>query len=126
MRILVIDDIPSIRILVRQFLRRRQETLVLEEAGSCQEALEKAKRLSPDIILTDLSLPDGNGLEVARQVKEMLPKSAVYLFSAYEVDEIRDLKTLKPPADGFIKKSDLKTGLNAMVTKEFERRVKIR
>jgi DNA-binding NarL/FixJ family response regulator len=123
MRILVIDDIPSIRNLVRQFLKRRQETLVLDEAGSCQEALEKAQRLSPDIILTDLSLPDGNGLEVARQVKKMLPKSAVYLFSAYEVDEIRDLKTLKPPADGFIQKSNLKIGLNAMVAKEFERRM---
>ncbi len=123
MRILVIDDISSIRILVRQFLKKHREELVFEEAGSCQEALEKAKRLSPDVILTDLCLPDGNGLDVAKQLKEMLPKSAIYIFSAYEVGKIRDLQTLKSLADGVIQKSNLKTELNAMVIKELERRV---
>jgi DNA-binding NarL/FixJ family response regulator len=126
LRILVIDDISSIRILVRQFLKKHQEELVLEEAGSCQEALEKAKRLSPDVILTDLCLPDGNGLDVAKQLKEMLPKSAIYIFSAYEVGKIRDLQTLKSLADGVIQKSNLKTELHAMVIKELERRVQTR
>ncbi|MFZ1979001.1 MAG: response regulator transcription factor [Bacteroidota bacterium] len=121
--ILIIDDILSVRTLVRLFLKEHQDMLVFEEAGSCQEALEKAKRISPDIILTDMSLPDGSGLDVAKQVKEMLPKTGVYLFSAYELDEIRHLTTLKSPVDGFIQKSELKAELHAMIVKEFERRV---
>jgi hypothetical protein len=60
---------------------------------------------------------------VAKQLKEMLPKSAIYIFSAYEVGKIRDLQTLKSLADGVIQKSNLKTELNAMVIKELERRV---
>ena len=48
----------------------------------------------------------------------------VYLFSAYEVDEIRDLRTLRSSSDGFIQKSNLKLELNVMILKELERQKK--
>jgi DNA-binding NarL/FixJ family response regulator len=123
LRILVVDDIQSVRILVGQFLKKYQDELMFEEAESFREALEQAKKLKPDIVLTDMSLSDGSGVELARRVKEILPKTAVYLFSAYEVDEIRELHTLKSPADGFIQKSNLKLELHEMIMKELNRKM---
>ncbi|MFZ1977364.1 MAG: response regulator transcription factor [Bacteroidota bacterium] len=124
LKVFIIDDIQSMRMLVAQFLKRHKEVEVVGMAEGCTEALQKIKQLHPDVVLTDLSLSDGSGIDVVRQVKEILPKTSVYLFSAYEVDEIRDLRTLRSSSDGFIQKSNLKLELNVMILKELERQKK--
>ena len=121
LKIFIVDDIPSMRMLVTQFLKRHKEVEVVGEAEGCSEAIQKIKKLHPDIVITDLSLSEGSGVDVAKQVKEVFPNTAVYLFSAYEVNEIRDLRTLRSPSDGFIQKSNLKLELNIMILKELER-----
>ena len=122
LRVFIVDDIPSMRVLVGQFLKKHKDVVIVGEAGGCEEAIQKIRQAGPDVVLTDMSLSDGSGVEVARRVKEMMPETSVYLFSAYEVDEIRELQSLQSPADGFIQKSNMKPELEAMIVKEFTAR----
>jgi DNA-binding NarL/FixJ family response regulator len=68
-----------------------------------------------------VSLPGASGVEVARKIKSMLPNIYVYLCSAYQLDEYRELN-LESPADGFIQKSSMKSELQEMIRKELERK----
>jgi DNA-binding NarL/FixJ family response regulator len=121
LKILIVDDMDSMRLLVTQYLRRIDEVTVVGQAVDGEEAIRKAKESNPDIILMDISLPGGSGVEVTRKIKALLPKVRVYLFSAYEVDEFREIID-NSPADGFIQKSCLKPELIEMIQKELERR----
>jgi DNA-binding NarL/FixJ family response regulator len=119
-KILVVDDMPSMRLLVTEYLRRITN-IVIREAGNGDEALAQVKEFSPDIVLMDISLAGMSGVEVTRKIKSEFPHVRVYLFSAYDADEYRDLK-INSPSDGFIQKSRLKTELQEMIQKEFERK----
>ncbi len=121
LKILIVDDMDSMRMLVVQYLRRNESVVVVGEACNAEQALAKTEELSPDIVLMDISLAGVSGVEVTRQIKAILPSVRVYLFSAYEVDEFREL-VMNSPADGFIQKSSIKPELIAMINNELERR----
>jgi DNA-binding NarL/FixJ family response regulator len=95
--------------------------LVVGEASNGEEALTKVQESQPDVVIMDMSLPGGSGVEVARKIKSMFPNIYVYLCSAYELNEFRELN-LDSPADGFIQKSSMKPELQAMIKKESERK----
>ncbi|MCX7985149.1 MAG: response regulator transcription factor [Bacteroidetes bacterium] len=122
LKILVVDDIPSMRSLVVQFLKKHQEIEIVGEATNGSEAVTFTREKQPDIVLVDVSLPDKSGLDVAKELKEHNPALGVYLFSAYDADEIRDFHNELPSADGFIHKANLKTELGDMIKKERTRR----
>ena len=83
------------------------------------------KEFSPDVVLMDISLAGTNGVEVTRKIKSDFPNIRVYLFSAYDVDEYRDLQK-DSPCDGFIQKSRLKSELQQMIQTEMERKSALR
>ncbi len=120
LKVLIVDDMASMRILVTEYLRRIAN-IVVGEASNGDEAISQVKEFSPDIVLMDISLAGTSGLEVTRKIKSGFPTVRIYLFSAYDVDEYRDLK-YDSPIDGFIQKSRLKTELQQMVQTEFERK----
>ena len=72
-RILVVDDNPHIRLLLRSFVESKTKFIVCGEARHGTEAIEKAQHLQPDLILLDLSLPLMNGAEAAVVLNGMLP-----------------------------------------------------
>ncbi len=74
LKVFIVDDIPSMRMLVIQFLKRHKEVEVVGEADGCSEAIQKIKQLHPDVVITDLSLSDGNGVDVVKQVKAIFPE----------------------------------------------------
>jgi DNA-binding NarL/FixJ family response regulator len=121
LKVLVVDDMASMRMLVTEYLRRTANVAVVGESGTGDEALIQVAELTPDIVLMDISLSGMSGVEVTRKIKSKYPGVRVYLFSAYEVDEYRDLK-INSPADGFIQKSRLKTELQQMIQSELERK----
>jgi DNA-binding NarL/FixJ family response regulator len=121
LKVLVVDDTDSMRMLVVQYLQRLDSVLVVGEASNGEEAVSKARELSPDLVLMDISLSGTSGVEVTRKIKSTMPNVRVYLFSAYDADEFSDL-THNSPADGFIQKSFLKKELMDMVRKELERK----
>ncbi|HEU5424149.1 MAG TPA: response regulator transcription factor [Nitrolancea sp.] len=82
-RILIVDDHALVRDGTRQLLEKEPELEVVGEAGRAEEALELARRLQPDLVLLDLALPDLNGIEVARRLREITPQTKVIVLSAY-------------------------------------------
>jgi DNA-binding NarL/FixJ family response regulator len=123
LRILIVDDLEYIRKLVRQFLSKNSDVFITGEAGSGDEALEEVKRNCPDVILLDMSLPNISGIEVAKQIRALLPEVRIYFFSAYDLEEFKDM-VKESIADGFIQKSGLKVELEQMVKTELERKKK--
>jgi DNA-binding NarL/FixJ family response regulator len=121
LKILLVDDLEAMRSLVRLFLRRHPSIEVVAEASNGQQALELCKQHLPDIVLCDISLPGSSGVEVSEQLKKLYPTMRVYLYSAFEMSEYRELE-LNSPVDGFIQKSALKTELAAMIERELERK----
>jgi DNA-binding NarL/FixJ family response regulator len=81
--ILICDDNPNIRYLLRVFIETQTPFKVCGEAGHGTEAIEKAKKLQPDLVLLDLSMPVMTGAEAASVLKTMLPRAKVVLFSMH-------------------------------------------
>ena len=121
LRILIVDDIPSMRLLMKQYLRMNEAVIVVGEASDGAEALSKAQESQPDVVILDVSLPGISGVEAARKIKSFLPNTYIYLCSAYQLNEYKELN-LDSPADGFIEKSNMKPELQAMIQKELKRK----
>ncbi len=121
LRILIVDDTPSMRLLIKHYFRKSEAVTVVGEARNGEEALRIAKESKPDVIILDMSMPGESGVEVARKMKSLSPDICVYLCSAYELNEFRELH-LDSPADGYIQKSRMKQELQAMIRKELERK----
>ena len=81
--ILICDDNPNIRYLLRVFVETKTPFKICGEAGHGTEAIEKAKKLQPDLILLDLSMPVLGGAEAAGVLKAMLPRTKIILFSMH-------------------------------------------
>jgi DNA-binding NarL/FixJ family response regulator len=121
LRILIVDDMASMRLLMKQYLRMNEAVIVVGEASDGEEALRMVQESRPDVVILDVSLPGESGVEVARKIKSFLSNTYVYLCSAYQLNDYRELK-LDSPADGFIQKSSMKPELQAMIQKELERK----
>jgi len=81
--VLVADDHPTVRHLIRSAFENKADFVVCGEARNGQEAVEKAEALRPDLVVLDLSMPGMNGLAAARLLKQSTPSITVILFSDY-------------------------------------------
>jgi two-component system, chemotaxis family, chemotaxis protein CheY len=81
--ILIADDSIFIRKALCTLFEREEDFEVCGEAENGKEAIARAKKLRPDLILLDLSMPVMNGLDAARVLKKVMPKVPVILFSEY-------------------------------------------
>jgi two-component system, NarL family, response regulator NreC len=82
-RILIADDSASVRSVIREFLKDVEEVEVCGEAVDGLDAIEQAKKLKPDLVLLDLSMPQMNGAEVASILKKTAPDVLIILFTMY-------------------------------------------
>jgi DNA-binding NarL/FixJ family response regulator len=81
--VLIVDDSPDVRHIVRTFLERDAAFSVCGEAPDGLEAIKQAQELNPDLVLLDLSMPGMNGIETAMVLRRLLPKVHIVLFSNY-------------------------------------------
>ena len=81
--ILLVDDNPNIRHLLRVYVETQTSFKICGEAGHGVEAIEKARELQPDLVLLDLSMPVLGGTEAASVLKTMLPRTKIILFSMH-------------------------------------------
>jgi DNA-binding NarL/FixJ family response regulator len=80
-RVLVADDHPIIRKAVRSVLQAQPHFEVCGEAEDGAQAIQEAKKLTPDVIVLNINMPVLNGFEAAREIKTILPKSAIVILS---------------------------------------------
>lgn len=81
--VLIVDDSPTIRSLIRSFLTNQPGIVVCGEAVDGVDAIEKAKMLSPDLVLLDLAMPRMNGVEAAFVLRGAMPNLRLILFTMY-------------------------------------------
>jgi CheY-like chemotaxis protein len=82
--VLVADDSPSTRLSVRRLLEGRHPELSIQEAIDGLDAIQKAEKLKPDLILLDLNMPRLNGAEAASALKSLLPDTPIILFTVFQ------------------------------------------
>jgi len=110
LRILVADDHELVRRGIRGLLRARRGWTVVGEAMNGREAVEKANRLKPDVAILDISMPDLDGLQATRQIREAVPTTEVIALTMHESDQMVR-RVLDAGALGYVLKSDLATQL---------------
>ena len=81
--VLIVDDYPAVRSAIRAGLERYPGFFVCGEAVDGADAIEKATKLKPDLILLDLSMPGINGMETAPVLKRLMPSVLIVAFSMY-------------------------------------------
>jgi DNA-binding NarL/FixJ family response regulator len=85
--VVIADDHPKMRRGIRTILEKSGRIQVLAEAGDGREALALVHRLEPDILILDVEMPEMNGLEVARQLKQGQSSTRFLALSAYDDPE---------------------------------------
>jgi DNA-binding NarL/FixJ family response regulator len=106
LRILVADDHELVRRGIRGLLCSRRGWTVIAEAVNGREAVEKANRLKPDVVILDVSMPDLDGLQATRRIRETVPTTEVVVLTMHESDQMVR-RVLDAGALGFVLKSDL-------------------
>ena len=102
-RVLIADDHPIFRQGIRRILEAEPDIEVIAEVADGKQAIGLARALAPDVVLVDVHMPNGDGLEVARTVKLHLPRTAVILLTAYD-DEEQLFQAIKVGAAAFFLK----------------------
>ena len=113
-RILVVDDFEKFRQFVVEMLGKRPELQVVGEASDGLEALQKAVELRPDLILLDISLPSLNGIEVARQMRSLVPESKIIFLTRESSSDVVQ-EALGLGARGYVNKNMVLADLFAAV-----------
>jgi DNA-binding NarL/FixJ family response regulator len=102
-RLLVVDDHEVVRQGLVALLDRREGFEVVAEAGTVAEAIERAQRHEPDIVVMDVRLPDGSGVEACREIRAERPETRVVMLTSYP-DEEAVLSAIVAGASGYLLK----------------------
>jgi two-component system, NarL family, response regulator DevR len=87
LRVLVVDDHEIVRQGLAALLERRQQFQVVGQAGTMAGAVEQARRLQPDLVLMDIRLPDGSGIQACREIRDESPTIPVVFLTSSPDDE---------------------------------------
>lgn len=90
-RVLLVDDNAVVRFFVRQLFESQPEFEISGEAENGSDAVEKAEKLKPALIILDLIMPVMNGLDAAPLLKKLLPDTMIILFTQQEGSEVERL-----------------------------------
>lgn len=88
LRILIVDDHEVVRLGLRTLLSNQANFIVVDEAASAKDAIEKAVQHRPDVVVMDIRMPGDNGIEACRAIKAHLPNTEVLMLTSYAEDEM--------------------------------------
>jgi two-component system response regulator DevR len=103
LRLLVVDDHEVVRQGLVSLLDRREHFQVVAEAGTAAEAVEMARKFEPDLVVMDVRLPDGSGIEACREIRAEFPATRVVILTSYP-DEEAVLSAIIAGASGYLLK----------------------
>ena len=103
LKILIADDHAIVRKGLKQILSNNADMTVAGEAASGAQALEMIRNEDWDVVLLDISMPDGNGLDTLKQVKKEKPDLPILMLSIYPEDQYA-IRTIKAGVSGYLTK----------------------
>jgi two-component system NarL family response regulator len=86
-RILIVDDHPVVREGLAVLIERREDMTVVGEASNGREAIEQFRRLTPDVTLLDLRMPEVDGITAIAGIREQAPTARIIVLTGYDSDE---------------------------------------
>ncbi|MGZ6391848.1 MAG: response regulator, partial [Ktedonobacterales bacterium] len=113
-RVLLADDHDILRDGLRMLLEMASDIQVVGEARTGREAVAEAERLHPDVVLMDISMPELDGVEAARRIRQQMPEVRVLFLTMHEADEYF-FRALQAGAAGYVIKRTASADLLAAV-----------
>lgn len=113
-RVLLVDDHTVLRAGLRALLEAEDDIVVVGEAGTGEEGVEAVKRLKPDVVVMDLTMPGMGGLGALRQINALQLKSRVLVLTMHAEDEYL-LAVLEAGGNGFVRKTSADHDLTAAI-----------
>jgi two-component system, NarL family, response regulator DevR len=87
LRVMLVDDHEVVRSGVRALLQETEDIIVTAEAGTVREAVDEAVRARPDVVVMDVRLADGSGIEATREIRARHPNTRVVMLTSFADDE---------------------------------------
>jgi DNA-binding NarL/FixJ family response regulator len=103
LKILLVDDHEVVRVGVRALIDRQPDMEVVGEASTVREAVYQAERLAPDVVVLDIRMPGGHGLDACRQIKAWRPETRIIILTSFPDDEVL-FDAIGAGADGYVLK----------------------
>ncbi|MFA5438692.1 response regulator [Dehalococcoides sp.] len=103
-KVLLADDHVIVREGTRELIQRESGMMVVGEASDGVEAVEMSMKVHPDVVVMDIAMPRLNGIEATKQIKQLLPTTAILILTAYESEQYI-LAILEAGAAGFLLKN---------------------
>jgi len=113
-KVLIVDDHPVVREGLAQRINRERDLTVCGEAQTARDALRAVASLQPDIVVLDLSLPSGHGLELIKDLKPLMPDLRVLVFTMHD-ESIFAERALRAGARGYVMKQEAPERLLAAI-----------
>jgi DNA-binding NarL/FixJ family response regulator len=113
-RVLIADDHALVRGGIRALVEKIEGMIVVGEAGKGSEAIDLVSELKPDLMLLDITMPDGGGFEVLDQVTKNFPEILVIVLTVHDAGEYA-IRALNEGAAGFLPKSAASTELEQAI-----------
>jgi DNA-binding NarL/FixJ family response regulator len=102
--IFISDDSPIVRIRLEQILGEIEGIKIIGEAQDVRESIELINKLKPDVVIQDIRMPDGSGIDVLRTIKASIPTVKVIILTNYPYPQYKSI-CIKNGADYFFDKS---------------------
>ena len=102
-KVLIVDDHEIVRKGLVMLISRQEDLVVAGEAGAATEAVQKARDLSPDVVVLDIRMPDGSGVEACRDIRAENPDVKVLMLTSYS-DEEAVMGSIMAGASGYLLK----------------------
>jgi two-component system, NarL family, response regulator DevR len=109
-RLLIVDDHKVVRLGLITMFSRHRGVQIVADVGTMAEAVEEARRLKPDVILMDVRLPDGSGIDACREIRTACPETQVLFLTSFADDDAL-LATVLAGAAGFLLKQADEVGV---------------
>lgn len=105
-KVFIVDDDPEFRRFLREFLSDQPGLKIVGEAADGKQALEKVKKINPDLVLLDIRMPGMDGFSASRLLKRIMPDLQIIIMTIFDDLEYQD-SVKKSGSDGYVVKSNL-------------------